>query len=443
MPEDVSLPVTVIAPGRGSGDYLISGSYDALKPCAEILNAQGIIAVTENENGAYRLRVAGVKNPAQLAGLLGKDNVTVQYAEATAIQKAAPRRAGSLAKWFSENKIKVVGIANTLGDLSMFSSGIASKRTKEASTGLIYISGGIIGAYYGDPSVNRQIKNVGRELGKFMQGIGAVPGKNTALYRLLPKEGKNPLSYVDNFLYQHPSEALNGILAVGGTQLLQSGLRKRSSSDPAARAGWMGDAAAGALVTTAGATGALIPEDHRDSNEKPRNIKEWIASKPLRLAGALYLMNNVLLLGSAWQERKKNPEQKSYIFKFMAGTFFLIANTAMAMSSRHNPSSKEHMETKNHMIGGMAAEVIATQPDEMARKEMIGHVAQFLSQKHETRQDMAVWEKILQDKVDALVKANKNTTGESIKETQQSPKVASWQEKVAAAPEASITQQSL
>lgn len=454
MAGNPSSTVTLMLPDhKGENDYLISGDCEALLSCSQKLNRAGIIAVMESENDILRLRLSGLKNVAQLKEIAGKNNLIVQQEPGIAGSQKDNNKNNKIDvwEWVKEHKLKVAGVAYLFGDASLFLSGIISKRYKEATTGLIYASGGGISAFYGDPSANRQIKNVGKELAGFMTNMGATIHKNTALSHFVSRNGKSPISAVNSYLYEHPSEVHNAIYAYGGTKFLQSGLEKRASSDAAKRSGWVADMAAGGLVTGGGMIGALVKEEHQENGEKPKGIIGWIKAKPLRLSGYLYTLNNAFLISSAWQEYKANPKQKSYIFKFFTAALFLVANGFLSVSSRHNSSSKEQMETKNNMIGGLAAEVIATQPDEM-RLALIQQVAGFLSQRHETRQDRAVWEKVVADKVEALRSSRLIVDNVAAKEALsrdnqvipgKNPGLTTWQEKVNSTTELPVTSHNL
>ncbi len=281
------------------------------------------------------------------------------------------------------------------------------------------------------------MKNVGGRLGAFMIQQGAKIEENSALYSLSSASG-SLMSRIQGFLYRHPSEVHNAIYAYGGTQLLQSGLQKRTNADPLKRAGWWEDMAAGGLVTTGGLIGSFAPEQPKDDNVRTKGITAWIKERPLRLSGYLYMLNNLLLIKSAWGERKENPKHPSYMFKFLTAGSFLIANTFLSRSSRHNDSSEQDLETKRHIIGGLAAEVIVKQPEEK-RATLISQVAGFLSQQHETKEeDMSAWEVLLKEKVLHLsrsqwaAKREEKLVAEQ-ESTQQADKkqnTSSWRDKV-------------
>jgi hypothetical protein len=360
------------------------------------LHKRGIITVFDvAEDGSYLLHISTFKKESQITAALAEANV---LAEITRPEKDTQNKA---VRWLKEHTLKTAGFLYLIGDIALFVSGYLSGRKKEVSAGLMYASGGAVSAFYGSPSLSREIKNTGIEMGDFLVQQGADIPRQSALHTLMLQRRGGLIERAEQFLYRHPSEIHNLIYAYGGTKLLQSGFAKSASQYSVKRAGWWEDMAAGGLVTGAGLVGGLITEKQGKENNASNGVWHWVKEKPLRLAGYLYTLNNVFLIKSAWKEWKSNPAQRSYIFKFVTAGVFLIANTFMSLTSRTHSATGKKAVDKRHILEGLAAEVIAAQPENL-REAMIRKVAGFLSTHPETKQDLSALETTLTRKVTAF-----------------------------------------
>lgn len=464
MAENPSSTLVITLPAKRGGEVAITGDYGELTDAADKLNQKGIIAVSDSTGGVLRLLVSGLKNPSQLNTLLGKQ-VTIKQSEGG---KDSPSGTdSSIGEWIKHHTLRVAGMLYLIGDTTLFLSGVTGGKAKEAASGLLWAGGGITSTIYGDPTNNRQIKNVGNAMLDFMASQGVTPGKDTALYNLSQTRMPGWLKRVNGFLYNHPSEAHNAFYVVGSGTYFQSGMDKLRSSDPKQHAGWWQDLGVGTTVGTGALIGTFVKEKHKANGKKPSNPIEYMQEKPLRISGALYMLNNVFSLMSAFAERKEwkkaaalnpdaaahDPQRFANVFKFITAGVMAVSNVFLSLSSRHNSElHTEHNSFKDDMIGGMAAEVIASQPEEK-RAPLIDATAVFLSQRYETGQTQDAWGKILNDKVEALLANGRNTgnkdasntvqTNLTSEETKQIPKTTTWQEKVNAATELPVTSQSL
>lgn len=448
----------VTLPAKHGGEVALSGSYEALADAADRLNQKGIVAVPDNKGGVYRVLVSGLKNTAQLNTILGKQVAVSKTTEANAEKNSST----GIGEWLKHRKLKVAGLLYLIGDSTLFLSGITGGKAKEAMSGLLWAGGGITSTIYGDPGTNRQIMNIGYAMSDFMASQGVALGKDTALFNLGNNRTPGWMRRINGFLYKHPSEAHNAFYLVGSGTYFQSGLEKLRSTDPKRHAGWWQDMGVGATVGTGAAIGTFVGEKHKEGGAPPSNPIEWVKEKPLRVSGFLYMINNMFSFMSAYAERKEwkkqaalNPEAAahdkqrfSHVFKFITTGVFVISNVFMSLSSRHNSETdKDHDAFKDDMIGGMAAEVIAAQP-EAQRQQLINTTSIFLSKRYEIIQTQEGWEKILTEKVNGLLNSRRDAgkatedkvTGEKeMKSTTSIP----WTDKVSQPAELSPNSQRL
>jgi hypothetical protein len=266
--------------------------------------------------------------------------------------------------------LNAAGYAYILGDAALFASGMIAGRSKEALSGATYASGGLILARYGKEPAERRLERLNGKLREYFEreGVTIPQGELTHTART------SIVSRIEDFLYTYPSEVLNSVYAIGGFSLLRSGLQHQKT--------W--DAASGALVTAGALAGLLIQEKKPDPNDRPTTpigkAVEWVQEKPLRLSGALYMLNNVTLTASAMQEMHSNPAQKSYLFKFLTAASFIVANSFLSVSSKDSDKDANSQEQKDFMtvLARRAASVIAAQPKAL-QEEVITQTAGYLS----------------------------------------------------------------
>lgn len=279
-------------------------------------------------------------------------------------------QAHSFAERLKERSLKIAGMGYVLGDASLFASGMLAGRSKEAATGLIYMTGGLVCAKYGNPDAETQCKLLSHSLGDFFRKQGVEIPKDATTAKL--NEHGGVMETVERFLYQYPSQILNTFYAVGGVQLLRSGLQHSKKLD----------AAAGALVAAGGLSGLLIQEKKPDASHPPKGLVEkaanWAQEKPLRVSGTLYGLNNAFLVLSAVDEMQKNPANKSYLFKFLTAASFIFSNVMLSKSSKDNISADEGKNAALENVAHAAAVVINAQPKEI-QEVLVANVAGYLS----------------------------------------------------------------
>lgn len=269
-----------------------------------------------------------------------------------------------------DKSLKAAGYAYLVGDAALFASGMMAGRHKEAASGLLYTVGGLACAKYANPTAEKQLKLLGTRMGNYLRKEGVAIPDQPDLQELTKPHGV--VEQLEAFLYKYPSQVLNATYAVGGVQLLRSGMQHGKH--------W--DTASGALVAAGGLAGLLISEKKTDPGHPPKTAfakaAAWLQEKPLRISGGLYAMNNVTLIMSALGERKASPANSSYLFKFLTATSYIFANAMLSMSSKDNHASDSHASEALDKLAGAAARIISAQPKEV-QEPLLQHVAGFLA----------------------------------------------------------------
>ena len=282
----------------------------------------------------------------------------------------APSEQPSFVDKVKENSLKNAGWAYLLADAALFTSGMMSKRYREAITGLSWAVGSATIARYGKLDGERELKKLNKDLSAYLKKEGVeLPDHGDLSSETLAKPG-GIIDKIEDFLYAHPSQVLNAIYAYGGSQLAYSGIQH----------GKHADLAAGSLVAAGGLAGLLVPQAEKKF-EHTGNIvvdaKHWFQEKPLRISGGLYMLNNFALLYSGLKERQANPEQYSYMFKLFTAATFMVANTLLSMSSK-DAHSGEGSEVDTSILAKSAATLIARQPKDI-QHDLIQRVSGYLA----------------------------------------------------------------
>ena len=270
----------------------------------------------------------------------------------------------------SEKSLTKAGVAYLIGDGSLAMSGLLSGRYKEASSGLLWGVGGLACARYGNPDAEKKLELLSCRLRNYLQRQGVAIPENPDTKLLCRKDGL--VDHIEDFLYKYPSQVLNTAYAIGGLQLFRSGLEHSKR--------W--DAASGALISTGALAGLLIPEKKPDPDHPPEGTiekaKAWLQEKPLRISGALYTLNNATLVASALGERKANPQQKSYLFKFLTAASYIFGNAMLAMSSKDHGNALSGGNKAMERLADASARVIAAQAPQI-QEALVHEISGFLA----------------------------------------------------------------
>lgn len=322
---------------------------------------------------------------------------------------------GGLSK-LKENSLKAAGVAYLIGDAAIVASGLATGNKARTLTGLAWGAGGAFPAVFGNPSEERQLRMVTEKLGAYLRKQGIEIPKDPKMQALM-KEG-GVAEHAANFFYQHPSEALNAIYALGATQMVAGGLKETSKG---AKGTGAFDVASGVLVGAGALAGLLVKEKQPDPDNPPKTgmekFKQWAQEKPLRVSGALYTLNNAAMLGAAISKRKEAKQSaaamKDYRLRFLTTGTYIFANAMLAMSSK-NHHDGGHSVDMTSQLADLSAKVIAAQPRQV-QEALVQNVAGYLSAQPEIDKTAPEIAELLHSKL-ASVK-------------QQPMQQASWQER--------------
>lgn len=319
-----------------------------------------------------------------------------------------------------DKTLKTAGYAYLVGDAAIVASGLLDKDYKRAFVGGAWGVGGLAAARYGNPSQEKQLELLCNRVGEYFRKQGVEIPKNPTTADLC-KEG-GIVSHLENFLYQHPSEVLNGVYALGATQLVASGAARfskasaitpRTPSAIADRGVARMDIASGVLIGAGALAGLLIPEKKPDPENPPKGFVEkavsWIQEKPLRLSGIMYHANNAAMLGGAISEYRKGTG-KGYMWRFLTAGSYIFANTMLALSSRSNTSESSHI---TEQIAERCAQVIAAQP-QATQDALVQQISGYLAAQPEVDKKP--------DEIAAMLK------GKLAAVKQAAPVAGSWQQ---------------
>lgn len=279
--------------------------------------------------------------------------------------------------------LKLSGMSYLLGDAAMFASGMlaqtklsgheAGDMRKKAATGLLWGLGGVAAAFYGNPNQEKQLEILAHKLERHLVKSGAEVTDSTRDKTELLRH-HSLWDNINRFMFEHPSEALNSVFAVGAATLLMT-------KDPTKRT-------IGGLIGAGALAGLLIKED-KDAPAKAANgnpIQKaiaWVQEKPLRVTSAFYLVNNIFTFKDAFNDRKKFGQMKfaaglkPHYFTFLTAASYVAANSLLFMSPRGQIDGKQYSSEEVAQLEQVAAEIIAAQPKEK-RAALLQSVSEFL-----------------------------------------------------------------
>lgn len=280
--------------------------------------------------------------------------------------------------------LQLSGLSYLLGDAAMFASGMLASMAnnvdkagtrKKAFTGALWGFGGAAAAYYGNPSADKKLEIFAHKLEKHLNDHGAIVSDATREHIDLLRGKHGVFHQIDRFLYEHPSEALNVVFAVGAGALLSSGDKTRMMI--------------GGLVGAGALAGLLIKEDKNAPDKaKHGNVAQkalaWAQEKPLRVSGAFYFANNFFTIQDGINDYKKFKNQhfvaglKPHYFTFLTAASYILANGLLFMSPR-GQIDQQHLATDDVVkLEQVAAEIIAAQP-KANREALLQEVSKFLT----------------------------------------------------------------
>ena len=313
------------------------------------------------------------------------------------ISASAEGSSHSLIERVKDATLKYSGLSYLIGDAALFAYGITDKNKKSrgaAFTGLTWGAGGLALAIYGKQSQEYQLKRLSEDLGHYFQAQGVSLPKDNDLSRAT-LESRGIMQAFERFMYDHPSQVLNAVYAFGSLGLMKDGL-SQSTRNP-----WK--AASGMLVCAGGLSGLLLPEKEARPDETTASLLAdpvgWIHEKPLRLSGALYSLNNITLAKSGFDEMRKNPADKRYLYIYLTVASYVVANTLLGLSHKDRDNQANTLPLEE--LERAAAEVIASQPAEV-QDALLQDVANYLSERKQVSQSVAELAEALKAQVAAL-----------------------------------------
>ncbi len=307
--------------------------------------------------------------------------------------KSPPEKAG-----WRDKTMKLAGYSYMLGDISMVGAGIARGKNGIATVkgATIWFLGGVAAAIWGSATPEEKLKIQASKLEQHLKQQGAeITDETRATDPLLKK--KSVWDRVSQFLYQHPSEMLNGAYAIGAAILLHGALKKEARLKPffpksfnaEGLTSMNNDFWIGALVLAGASTGLLVKEDP-DAPQKAegkgffQKAYAWIAEKPLRVTGVLYGFNNVFLGANALTDYGNRASYAGKTLKpHYASTTqlasYLFSNLMLFLSRRDQMSAGGIDAQSAARLENAAAQLIAAQSPEK-QKQLLADTAEYLAQ---------------------------------------------------------------
>jgi len=294
-------------------------------------------------------------------------------------------------------KLKLAGASYMLGDAAMMLAGKIRGEQNVIAGGATWFLGGVGAAVYGNPDSDRQMKILSSRLENHLKKKGVTIPADVRGQSELLKE-KSFWDNIENFLYSHPSEILNGAYAIGATMLLHGGMKELSSKsktllpksfnlhavDTMSTQFWMGG------IILAGALAGLLIKEDPEAKKKAENgnivdkVVAFATEKPLRVSGALYTLNNGFLAATAlqdWHAAKTTyagHNFKPHYFSTLQLACYLFSNAMLLMSPREQVNKDGFGKSEIAQLEEAAAQIIAAQPKEV-QGALIADMSQFMS----------------------------------------------------------------
>ena len=356
---------------------------------------------------------------------------------------AIDKAKGNQSLALNDKSLKAAGLSFLVADAALIGSGLATALKEKSlkkgfgsiymiTAGLTGLTAGAVGAVYGNPKAEEQLRLVHGDLRDYLKKQNVViPHDHTS--EALTKD-RGLLQHVEAFLQTYPAQIMSTLYSSIGISFCLDGVNDKRNSLLNREAGNVGAAdgllkksgnmkKSGALLMAAGLVGLLIPEKKQDVQHPPKNIFErayaWAQEHPLALTGTLMTANQYFLAGAANYERKIDPHNPSYLFKFVAVACFVFGNTLLALSSKHNGGGKGMDEKTLNELADTSARVMAAQPEEV-RAALLDGVADFLSKEPYVEKSAAEIRAMLEARLQAVKDKAAPQQGEG------------WQGKVAA-----------
>lgn len=297
-----------------------------------------------------------------------------------------------------DKTLKAAGASYMVGDVAMVTAALARSKNpgeKWLGTALgasVWFIGGVAAAVWGNPKPQKQLEIQASKLEQHFKQQGVTIADDARSRNQLLKK-KSFLGKVSDFLYEHPSEMLNAMYAIGATMVLHDGIKVRKTKsflpkqlNAKGLTEMNTDFWIGALILAGAGTGLAVKEDP-DARKKAEGkgplakLHAYVAEKPLRVTSVLYGLNNVFLGAKAWQDHSKSAEfgnLKPHHASTTQLAAYLFANTMLFLSRRNQTSSAGFSADNVAKLEEAAAHVVASQPAEK-QKAMLVEVASYMA----------------------------------------------------------------
>ncbi|MDX2113797.1 MAG: hypothetical protein SFW63_08740 [Alphaproteobacteria bacterium] len=312
-----------------------------------------------------------------------------------------------------DNSLKTAGYGYLIGDAAIIAAGLTDSTKKDwgekgryAAVGAYWALGGLAAARYGNPSAEKELELLSKRLGEYLKKQHIeIPDSPTTSSLTKPS---GVIDTIEDFLYQHPSQALNSIYALGAGQLIYSGIKDLGKAENKnAKILARLDTTSGILIAAGALAGLLIKEKAPDPTHPAHSRWEkamaWVQEKPLRVSGWLYHANNATMLGATYFKHQAHPESKNYLWRALTAVSYIFANTMLQFSSKQGGTASNVDQDKQTMaaLAEKSALVIAAQPKEI-QEALIEQISGFLASQHEVSLKAPEIAAILHDKLSTV-----------------------------------------
>jgi len=284
----------------------------------------------------------------------------------------APKKSHGLLDTVHRESVKIAGTSFLIGDSAFLTSGYMAGRGGIGAAGILGLTEGAVGARYGNPKAEKQLEQLDRHLGEYLRKKGITIPSDPSTAELSKKGGV--IDHVESFLYAYPTQVMTAIYSLIGAGMIHSGVKDNIKS---LKIG-------GAFMVAASVAGLLIPERKPDPDHPPQGALQkavrWVEEKPLRITGTLMSVSPIMLAKTALEDRKRNPQNKSYVFTALAAAGFLFGNAMLAISSKEYDSGGHLNDKALDKLATGCATVIAAQPKEV-QEALLQDVTAYLARR--------------------------------------------------------------
>ena len=300
-----------------------------------------------------------------------------------------------------DKTLKAAGVGYIVGDTAMaVAGGLRGKVGWRESVGgaLTWLIGGVAAANYCIPNVQHQLEIQSSKLEAHLKKNGiTIPEDARAQSELL--KNKTVWDHVQQFMYEHPSEMLNTMYALGAGMLIHGAIKNDFAKLDKTLLPHGLNAAAfenistqfwiGAVVATGAAIGLFVKEDPHAREKKDQggfidHAIAYVKEKPLRASAALYTVNNGFLAMKAWQDYiARDVTYGAQHFKphYASGlqlAAYLLSNALLFSSSRSQITQQGFGEQDMAKLENAAAAAIAAQSPQ-TQQALLAEVSEFMA----------------------------------------------------------------